>query len=153
MESEQRLHELLVELVRVITAWHVDPGEVGAGLSLSQIMALHALDVDPPPSQQDLVSRLRLEKSSVSRLVADLERRGLVTRERDADNRRLYQLRITAAGRAAHADLRSTFHQHYQRLSALLTGRERTALVTGLAAFLRAANQLDQARPAGTDAR
>jgi DNA-binding MarR family transcriptional regulator len=47
--------------------------------------------------------RLRLEKSSVSRLVADLEQRALLHRERDEANRRLYRLRLTALLPAASA--------------------------------------------------
>jgi DNA-binding MarR family transcriptional regulator len=131
--AQHRLHELLMELVRIVTAWHVDPD-----LSLSQALALHTLDTDPPPSQQDLASRLRLEKSSVSRLVADLERRGLLTRERDEDNRRLYRLRLTDQGRAAHAHLGAAFHSHYDHIEAQLTPAERDALIVGLSAFLRA---------------
>jgi DNA-binding MarR family transcriptional regulator len=137
-DHDERLHELLMELVRVVTAWHVTPPDPRTGLSLSQGLALHALDTEPPLSQQDLAGRLRLEKSSVSRLVADLERRGLVTRERDEENRRLYRLRLTNRGRTAHARLGTAFHRHYERVAAALSAREREALVLGLAAFLRA---------------
>ncbi len=136
--SEHRLHELFMELMRVVSTWHVDPTDPEGGLSVSQAFAVHALDTDPPLSQQQLAARLRLEKSSVSRLVADLERRGLLTRERDDDNRRLYRLRLTDDGRAAHARLGTAFHHHYQRIGEALTAAERDALVVGLSAFLRA---------------
>ena len=129
--SAEQLHELFVELVRVVSAWHLD-------FSVSQTLALHALDTDPPLSQQELAARLRLEKSSVSRLVADLERRGFLERQRDEDNRRLYRLRLTDAGRAAHAELGSAFHRHYDRGAAALTPAEHEALIVGLSAFLRA---------------
>jgi DNA-binding MarR family transcriptional regulator len=129
--SAHQLHELFVELVRIVSAWHLD-------LSVSQTLALHALDTDPPLSQQELAARLRLEKSSVSRLVADLERRGLLERQRDENNRRLYRLRLTDAGRVAHADLAAAFHRHYDRGAAALTPAEREALIVGLSAFLRA---------------
>lgn len=137
-ESDHRLHELVMELARVVTSWHIDSSEPFAGLSLSQTLALHALDTDPPLSQQDLARRLRLEKSSVSRLVADLEQRGLLHRERDAENRRLYRLRLTDLGRAAHMHAGRAFHRRYERIAETLTPHEREALVTGLTALLRA---------------
>ena len=126
-----QLHELFMELVRLVSAWHLE-------YSVSQALALHALDTDPPLSQQELAARLRLEKSSVSRLVADLERRGLIQRQRDEDNRRVVRLRLTAAGRHAHVALGARFHQHYARWTAELTPAERDALIVGLSAFLRA---------------
>jgi DNA-binding MarR family transcriptional regulator len=131
MEKPAGLHELFMELVRVVSAWHLE-------YSVSQALALHALDTDPPLSQQELAGRLRLEKSSVSRLVADLERRGLVQRQRDEDNRRVVRLRLTDAGRRAHLELGATFHQHYAQWTADLTPAERDALVVGLSALLRA---------------
>lgn len=126
-----QLHELFMELVRLVSAWHLE-------YSVSQALALHALDTDPPLSQHELAARLRLEKSSVSRLVADLERRGLIQRQRDEDNRRVIRLRLTAEGRHAHLQLGAEFHQHYDRWTAELTAAERDALIVGLSAFLRA---------------
>lgn len=105
---------------------------------MSQAFALHELDRDRPLSQQDLADRLNLEKSSVSRMAAELERRGLIARERDPDNRRFYRLRVTPEGRALHARMRGTFHQRYTDWVAELTGTEREALLTGLAALVRA---------------
>ena len=127
----RELHELFMELVRLVSAWHLE-------YSVSQALALHALDTDPPLSQQELGARLRLEKSSVSRLVADLERRGLIQRQRDEDNRRVVRLRLTDEGWRAHVELGAQFHQHYDRWTAELTPAERDALIVGLSAFLRA---------------
>jgi DNA-binding MarR family transcriptional regulator len=137
--SAERLHELFMELVRVVSAWHGDPAEPAHALSASQGLALHALDTDPPLSQQDLAGRLGLEKSSVSRLVAGLERRGLVERRRDQSNGRLYRLRLTDAGRRMHAELARRFHRHFEHWSGALTAAERRALIGGLSAFIRAA--------------
>src|SRR5690606_11737787 len=85
--------------------------------------------------------RLGLEKSTVSRLVADLERQGLVARERDPANRRLYRLRTTDAGRALHRRLGTAFHHHYERWVAAMTAEERAALLTGLPALVRAVRE------------
>jgi DNA-binding MarR family transcriptional regulator len=68
-------------------------------MSLSEMMALGELADVQSMSQQELGQLLGLEKSTVSRLVAALERRGWVGRERNSSNRRLYQLRLTPEGR------------------------------------------------------
>ena len=149
--TPQRLHDLLMDLVRVAGLLHPDQSMPGQALSLSQAFALHELDTDASPSQRDLAHRLRLEKSTVSRLVADLETRGLVTRERDPANRRLHRLRITAEGRRAHAQLASAFHDQYVQLIAMLTGKEQAALLVGLPALIRVLRQVHAPEHPTTD--
>lgn len=106
-------------------------------LSLSQALALHELDAGAGMSQQELTNRLRLEKSTVSRLVAQLERQGLLVRERDPANHRFYRLRLTRKGSAAHARLRTEFHGRHARLIAGLDETERAALLVGLRGLVR----------------
>ena len=142
-----RLHDLLMDLVRVAGLLQPDQPVPGQPLSMSQAFALHELDygaehgVDHGPdqamSQRELAHRLRLEKSTVSRMVADLEGRGLLVRERDPDNRRLYRLRITPAGRAAHANMGRSYHDQYVAMTAALTPAERDALLVGLPGLIR----------------
>jgi DNA-binding MarR family transcriptional regulator len=113
----------------------LDPG---TGLSMSEIFAVHELDVLGPLSQQDLAERLHLEKSTVSRLVAGLEGRQLLVRERDPDDRRSYRLRLTDAGRDAHRTAASAFQAHFVGVLDHLTDAELESLETGLTALLRA---------------
>jgi DNA-binding MarR family transcriptional regulator len=81
------------------------------------------------PTVNTLAERLGIPLPRTSRLVDDLEARGLAERDRDPNNRRLVRLRLTPEGRAAaeHAD------QHVQgRLALLLAPLEpedRCALV------------------------
>jgi DNA-binding MarR family transcriptional regulator len=133
----ERLHQLFMDLVRAGGMLQPDNAVPGQPISVSQAFALHELDSDPPLSQRDLAKRLRLEKSSVSRMAADMERKGFLVRERDPGNRRLYRLRLTDRGRALHADMAAAFHEHYVRWAAAMTPAEREALLTGLSAFVR----------------
>src|SRR6266540_139973 len=133
-----RLHELLMDLVRAAGLLQPDQTVTGHPVSLSQAFALHELDIDPPLSQRDLAERLRLEKSSVSRLAAEMERKGLLTRERDPANRRLYRLRLTEEGRALHLRMAATFQKQYEGWVSAMTAAEREALLTGLPALIRA---------------
>ncbi|HEX6447246.1 MAG TPA: MarR family transcriptional regulator [Streptosporangiales bacterium] len=135
--AAERIHDLLMELVRVVGMHQLDRAVPGHAVSLAQVFALHELDSGTSMSQRDLAERLRLEKSTVSRLVADLERKGLVERERDPENRRLYRLRISSAGRAVHAGMRTSQHPPFARWVGALTPGERDALLTGLTALVR----------------
>jgi DNA-binding MarR family transcriptional regulator len=135
------LHDLLMELVRLASSLHPDQTANGPSLPLSQAFALHELDTGEALSQGDLARRLRLEKSTVSRLVAELEREGLLVRERDPGNRRYYRLRLTDRGRAAHARMAADFHHRHERLVSGMTEAERAALVAGLPALIRVLRQ------------
>jgi DNA-binding MarR family transcriptional regulator len=132
-----RLHELLMEVVRATGLLQPDHTVAGSPVSLSQAFALHALDTGTPLSQRDLAERLRLEKSSVSRLAAQLERQGLLVRERDPDNHRQYRLRLTEQGRSVHARMATTFHEQYECWVDAMTHSERAALLKGLPALVR----------------
>ncbi len=131
------LHDLLMELARLTSVLHPDPTTPGRSLPLSQAFALHELDMGEALSQRDLARRLRLEKSTVSRLVAEMEQEGLLVRDRDPGNRRYYRLRLTERGRAAHARMATGFHDRYERLVSGMSTAEREALLVGLPALIR----------------
>jgi DNA-binding MarR family transcriptional regulator len=135
------LHALLMDLVRAAGLLQPDQALAGYPVSLSQAFALHELDTDTPLSQRDLAERLRLEKSSVSRLAAELERNGLLVRERDPDNHRQYRLRLTDRGRASHRRMATTFHERYECWVTAMTQSERDALLKGLPALVRVIRQ------------
>ncbi|PSK98898.1 DNA-binding MarR family transcriptional regulator [Murinocardiopsis flavida] len=134
----ERVHMMLMDLVRGAGLLQPERPVPGLPVSLSQGFALHELDTDPPLSQRDLAERLRLEKSTVSRMAADLERKELLSRERDPHNRRLYRLRLTDQGRALHEHMARTFHGAYVRWVTAMTSEERDALLVGLPALVRA---------------
>ncbi len=135
---EQQLHQLVMDLIRAAGLLQADQQLRGARISMSQIFGLHELDTDRPLSQRELAERLNLEKSTVSRMVAEMERQGLVVRERDPANRRFYRLRLTAAGRARHRSAATGMHDHFVRAVAAMTDTERAALLTGLPALVKA---------------
>lgn len=137
MEAEH-LHHLLMDLVRTAEFALLEEVFPGRSLSMSQLFALHELDHRSGISQRELAERLGLEKSSVSRLVADLEADALLTRERDPDNRRLYRLEITEEGRRLHRGAAGMLHERYGRWTAAMSPAERDGLATGLPALLRA---------------
>jgi len=138
VHDTEDVHHLLLELVRSVGLLHVTDVALVGPASLSELFALHDLDVADGLSQQQLATRLRLDKSTVSRLVAGLESRGLLVRERDQRNRRVILLSLTAAGRAMHRELAAALHAHQSRVLEAMTEVERSALATGLSGLLRA---------------
>ena len=135
-ESEQ-LHQLFMDLVRVAGLLQPDQNLPGHSVSLSAAYAIHELDHGAGLSQQELAERLFLEKSTVSRMVADLLHKGLVERERDPANRRIYRLRLTDAGRAFHVGVSAGYGAQYHEWTAAMTPAEREALLVGLPALIR----------------
>ncbi len=139
--GDAELHGLLRELVRSVGLLHVaDAGTTGQ-VSPSEIFAVHELDTRGGLSQQELAATLQLDKSTVSRLVAGLESRGLLVRARDPDNRRIVRLSLTPAGHRLHVDLADAMHDHQRSVLAAMTASERAALGTGLTGLLRALHQ------------
>jgi DNA-binding MarR family transcriptional regulator len=135
----QRVHELMMDLVRSAGLLQPDNHVPGQPMSVSQAFALHELGRSGAGlSQGELARRLRLEKSSASRMAADLERDGLLVRERDPDNRRQYRLRLTERGHALHERMAASYHARYDQWIDTMTPAERTALIRGLRALLRA---------------
>jgi DNA-binding MarR family transcriptional regulator len=148
----QRVHELMMDLVRSAGLLQPDNHVPGQPVSVSQAFALHELGMSGGGlSQGELAERLRLEKSSASRMAADLERDGLLVRERDPDNRRQYRLRLTERGHALHERMAASYHGHYERWIDAMTPAERAALVRGLRALLRAVRDWRDASRSGVN--
>jgi len=110
----------------------------GVRVSVSEVFALGELSEAGTLSQRVLGDRLGLEKSTVSRLAAGMERRGWLARERDPANRRLYRLRLTAKGRTVASRVGADLHARHAALFAALTPDERAGLALGLAGLIRA---------------
>jgi DNA-binding MarR family transcriptional regulator len=109
----------------------------GVKVSLSETMALGELSEVEALSQHELGRLLGLEKSTVSRLAAALERRGWIAREREPANRRVYRLQLTDDGRAVADRLGAHLHDHHEQLLGALTRAEREALSVGLSGVAR----------------
>lgn len=72
------------------------------GLSIAQWRMLAAIARLQPTSATELVAYSVMDKVTISRAIADLDRRGLVRREVDPRDRRRAQLWLTAEGARIH---------------------------------------------------
>jgi len=118
----------------------------GQPISTSEAHALIELLGDAPLSQKALGARLRLEKSTVSRLVARLEERAWVRREPHPRDGRSVQLCLTAQGRQATERLATARTAKFNELFAAIAEEERAAVLHALTTLTRA---LEEASPLG----
>ena len=115
-----------------------------AGLSESQFGVLEALLHLGPLHQCDLAERILKSSGNMTMVIRNLEKRGLVRRERSAVDRRFNRVHLTAEGERL---VRAVFPPHAVRITALmraLTPAEQRALA-------RLCRKLGRAA-AGTDA-
>jgi DNA-binding MarR family transcriptional regulator len=97
--AEVDLQERMIALIRAFGLHKPDETTCGNPVSVAEAHALMELSRAETLVQKELASRLRLEKSTVSRLVGLLEGRGWVERSRSPEDGRAVELRLTGAGR------------------------------------------------------
>lgn len=138
MTDGEPLEALLTRIMR-LAATHgeqpVDDG--GPAMTMTEGIVLVELLGAGEVTQQELSRRLHLDKSRVSRLCTSLERKRLVTRQRDERNRRNLLVRITKPGAAVATRLRGTWRDRHERMLGAMTADERQALRLGLRALAR----------------
>jgi DNA-binding MarR family transcriptional regulator len=164
--EDSELVELLTQLLRVVSPEGTGPGSpaggnghpaaggpgTGAGqpaaeqstappslpvLSTSEARALIELVAARGISQGQLGTLLGLEKSTVSRLAAGLERKGWIERGRDEANQRYVRLYLTPEGSRVAATVWQAWQSRQARILSGLSGREREGLAAGLRGLIR----------------
>ena len=101
-EDAKALHDALSELVRVYQ--FRDRDRICCyDISVTQCYALEAVILHAPLTLNELAAHLFLDKSTVSRVVDALERKGYLARSEHAEDRRALRLEATEAGRTLHA--------------------------------------------------
>src|SRR5581483_5256117 len=91
----ERLHSAAIHLLRRLRV-----EDDASGLSAPRLSALSVLVFGGPRTVGALAQAEQVRPPTISRLTAELERDGLVARERDPDDARVQRLRATPAGEA-----------------------------------------------------
>jgi len=93
LDIANQLHRSALRLLRVLrTVRSVD------GLGMSKLGVLGRLYRDGTATATELAAYLRVQPQSLTRLVDDLEKRSLITRRSDIEDRRQSLLEITKTG-------------------------------------------------------
>lgn len=106
-------------------------------VSASEARALIELVAARGIAQGELGQLLGLEKSTVSRLAAGLERKGWLRRGRDEGNQRYVRLYLTPEGRAIAEQVWRAWQSRQARIVAGLSDEERDGLAAGLRGLVR----------------
>jgi len=117
---------------RAVALWESRANvELGAvhGLGLSDFAALHAIAQAPGQKLRrvDLAQRLAVTPSGVTRLLAPLERRGIVTREESGHDARATFAVLTKSGRALMKDATATMNGVAESILKSLDKADRSA--------------------------
>jgi DNA-binding MarR family transcriptional regulator len=102
--------------------------EAGGELSPSQTTALATIDRHGPLTPSELALRERIQRPTVTRIVARLEEGGLVRRTRDQQDGRSSLVALTPAGRELLARGRTRKDAYLARRLRELDGEERATL-------------------------
>jgi MarR family 2-MHQ and catechol resistance regulon transcriptional repressor len=138
------LHEALVEFSRVYQ--FRDRDRICChDVSVTQCHALDVLVRRDRCTLGELAAQLVLDKSTASRVVAALERKGLVARAPHPGDQRAVLLAATAAGRRLHARIRQTLIDEQRQVLADFPPEVRAAAP----ALLRRLSEAVRARTTG----
>ncbi len=97
-------------------------------LTPTQVALLRLVASRPGQSQQSLAKQLGTPATRLVPLVDGLEKRGLIERRRNAEDRRLYAVELSEDGRMMMGRVAQTGAAHEQAVTAALTDAEREVL-------------------------
>lgn len=131
------LQDQIVGFIRAFGLHQPDRTPCGQPVPVSEAHALHELGPVEELGQLELGRRLRLQKSTVSRLVANLIAKGWVQRQEDPADGRAARLTLTPAGRTAAADLAAARAQRFSTLLAAMPEADRARVADAFAILNR----------------
>jgi len=98
------------------------------GLTPGRFSLLVLLRTNPGINQTDLSRGVGVDKSTLTPALDQLEKKGLILRQRTAADRRTYSLSLSQAGEQLLTELMAKVEQHEKNIVAGLTPSERVTL-------------------------
>jgi DNA-binding MarR family transcriptional regulator len=117
------------------------------GLTTAQLRVLSMVREQPGVTAGELAGRLSVTPPTISGIVDRLVRLGLVRREDDESDRRLVRNHLTERGENACTRLEKGGDIFTKRILEEMNSHDLDSLVTGLTAFIRAAEYAQRAQP------
>ncbi len=140
--KSDELAERVVAFVRAFGLHRPHETPCGKPIPVAEAHALMDLARLGSMSHGQLARRLQLEKSTVSRIVRQLERRRWVERDTASHDRRVVFVRLTKRGKAATRDLAQARRGKFSRLLNNIPPAQRTTVIKSLSTL---AGALDRA--------
>jgi DNA-binding MarR family transcriptional regulator len=116
-------------------AYAKEAGEAGRTLRAGHFAVLTLIGENPGITQTALSRANGRDKSSLTPVIDELERRGFLTRHRVESNRRAYSLQLTEAGEDARRRLLKAALIHEAKLSSMLRPGEPEQMLRMLKIF------------------
>ena len=138
MDGSQQFQRQIIHLVRAF-GWH-RPMMTPCGLpvSIAEAHAIMILSQNDLITQNQLCASLNLSKSTVSRLVGKLVKRGWVNKQKDKIDRRAVQLSLTVVGIKKAEELARARRQKLNSIWNHLSVFEQNQLSSALGNLLKA---------------
>ena len=116
-------------------------------LSLVHLNVLFVLHADGPIPMRGLAESLDVSQASATGIVDRMEQRGLLERQRDAEDRRVVKVAISDEGRRLIAGMAAERREHLAQVLDELTDDELAAFLVGARAMRRARDRHLADRP------
>jgi DNA-binding MarR family transcriptional regulator len=137
--NARELTDSVVALVRAFGLHRPDQTPCGQPIAVAEAHALMDLARFAPMNQAELASRLRLEKSTISRLVRQMETRGWIQRATGIHDARVREIRLAKEGKKTAAALAQARERKFAGVLARIP-REEQAMVIGALSLLAEAS-------------
>ncbi|WP_134686973.1 MarR family winged helix-turn-helix transcriptional regulator [Brevibacillus migulae] len=134
------LRSAVQQFIRLFGVLEQTETPCGFSMSLSQVFAMQELEKSSM-SMKELAEKLRLERSSVSRLIDSLVKGGFVSRELNEQNRREVVLRLTEKGERSMETLREQSIRFYESILSNVEANEQQKVLEGFQIFTAALKQ------------
>ena len=137
-KSSEDLAAGVVALVRTFGLHRPEETPCGEPIPVGEAHALMDLAKHGPMNHGDLAVRLKLQKSTVSRLVQQLERRDWIIRDNSSEDNRVVLIRLTRKGNAAAKRLARARRNKFDNLLAAIPKSQRGNVITTLSTLAKA---------------
>ena len=137
-EQVERFMAAFSDLRKVMGAGFKHTPQQGFSLTQFMVMGLmESVEEGEPYTISSMAGKLGIDPATVVRTVDSLEKRGLVKRRRDKQDRRQVFVELTDAGRAARKELHQRFTRHIQAIFVAMSAGGRASFLDGLEEFVR----------------
>ena len=139
--TDFELQERMIGLIRAFGLHKPDETRCGRPVAGADSGTVIELTLGEQLLQKDLLFRLRLEKSTLSRLVKMLEGRGWTERSRSPDDGRAMELRLTEAGKRTASTLAEARREKFARILEAIPEEKRASVIQALGVLEEAMNE------------
>ncbi|MFK7801650.1 MAG: MarR family winged helix-turn-helix transcriptional regulator [Anaerolineae bacterium] len=114
--NEKQLEEQIIAFVRAFGLHKNEETPCGKPISVAEAYVLMELSRDIQLPQLVLVKRLNLAKSTVSRLVQQMLKRGWLERERSGEDGRVWLWQLTSKGKKIASEVAEARSQKFEHI-------------------------------------